>query len=273
MKGIREEFARFFEEPSRETLRDLLRNNFGEFAYLDFKQEWPASPKLARHMLGLANSSGGCLVIGVVEEKDNTLEPKGLESLTDKVDIRKGIKKFLPHTLLAELEIFDFPFPDSEYPAIVGKKFQVALIEDDPEHLPFLATRSSGSGIRDSAVYVRRGASTVEANHAELQNVINRRLETGYSSQREIDLQTHLEQLKVLFRQVDRYHLEGGYVDHIRSLSRQLATGDAQKVPNPRYPKEDFEGFVVSMIAVKKARIAAELSVYDLWSQREDEGS
>jgi hypothetical protein len=54
-RAFREAFARFFEEPTREGLRELLRENFGEANELDFKREWPESSKLAKHVLGLAN--------------------------------------------------------------------------------------------------------------------------------------------------------------------------------------------------------------------------
>lgn len=37
-KGLKEAFARFFEDPSREGLRDLLRDNLGETNEFDFKK-------------------------------------------------------------------------------------------------------------------------------------------------------------------------------------------------------------------------------------------
>jgi hypothetical protein len=63
-KGLHEGFARFFEEPRRENLRELLRDTAGEYSHLDFKREWPETWKLARHILAIANSGGGSLVSG-----------------------------------------------------------------------------------------------------------------------------------------------------------------------------------------------------------------
>jgi predicted HTH transcriptional regulator len=70
-KGLYEEFARFFEKPTREGLRELLKKNVGELQHCDFKVQWPALPKLSRILLGIANSGGGCVIIGVAENEDN----------------------------------------------------------------------------------------------------------------------------------------------------------------------------------------------------------
>jgi predicted HTH transcriptional regulator len=236
-KGFHEEFSRFFEEPSREGLRDLLQRNYGEFDFLDFKREWLAYPKLARHLLGLANSGGGCLVFGVAEKDDKSLDPVGLAAFEDKANVQKGIQKFLPSQL--EYQMVDFgPYEASEYPVIEGKKFQVVFVLDDPRHIPFVA-EDNGDGIRKAAIYVRRGTSTEEATYDELQNVLNRRLATGYSSQRETDIERHLAELRVLYRHV------GGILAFAKLVS----------------PFDDFTTFVVRMIEIKKGIIRDLLSM------------
>lgn len=230
-KGFHEEFSRFFEKPSREGLRGLLQRNYGEFDFLDFKQEWFVYPKLARHLLGLANSGGGCLVFGVAEKDDKSLDPVGLTAFRDKADVQKGIQKFLPAQL--EYQVVDFgPYEASEYPAIEGKKFQVVFVLDHPEHIPFVA-EANGDGIRKAAIYVRRGTITEKATYDELQNVLNRRLATGYSSQREIDVERHLAELRVLYRRV------GG----ILALAEFAS------------PFDGFTAFVVRMIEIKEGLI------------------
>jgi len=70
-------------------------------------------------------------------------------------------------------------------------------VEDDPKILPFLALRE-GEGLRTSVVYVRDGTTSTEAGHLQLQAVLNRRIESGYSSQSSLDLDKHLAQLRVL---------------------------------------------------------------------------
>lgn len=59
-----EKFAEFFEAPSHDKLRELLRTNRGEFEYIDFKEEWPSKCHLAKAILAFANTGDGCLVNG-----------------------------------------------------------------------------------------------------------------------------------------------------------------------------------------------------------------
>lgn len=87
LKEQHETFAQFFTAPTREALRELLRRNIGETDYLDFKADWPALPKLARHILALANSGGGALVVGVSQQTDGSLVPSGLPSIKDKAEL------------------------------------------------------------------------------------------------------------------------------------------------------------------------------------------
>ena len=194
-KKQHEGYTKFFEEPTRKSLRELLKHNIGELDYLDFKEIWPDTPKLAKHILGLANSGGGVLVIGTKQNDDGSIDPVGLPAIVDKTDITNKVKHFLPDQISAE--ILDFSYKDSEYPTLKGKSFQVLLVESEPKNLPFLA-KKDGDGIRCNAVYVRDGVSTTEASHEALQKIINRRLDTGYSSQKELALKEHLEQLKIL---------------------------------------------------------------------------
>lgn len=205
-KGYREAFARFFENPTREGLREVLKENVGELNELDFKEAWPESSSLAKHILGIGNSGGGCIVIGI---EDESLEPKGLAAIEDKTKIIDGLKNYIPPALLDSVEIVSFPYDAAEYPKLSGKNFQVVFVGEDKKHLPFVSLRA-GSSIRANTIYVRRGAATEEANYDELQKMINTRLETGYSSTKELDLQSHLQQLKVLFQQIDRNIVTGG---------------------------------------------------------------
>jgi predicted HTH transcriptional regulator len=86
-KSIYEEFSRFFEHPTRETLRVLLKSNVGETDLLDFKESWPTNPALARHTLAIANSGGGAIIVGVRQEQDCSLVSVGVEKLRDKAEV------------------------------------------------------------------------------------------------------------------------------------------------------------------------------------------
>jgi len=252
-KSYHESFARFFENPTRDGFREFMKTNAGELRSCDFKAEWPEQSGLSRHILGLANTGGGCLVVGVAEADDRTLDPHGLLALKDKADVTNGIKNYLPSPLLNVIDIVDFSFDASEYPKLIGKRFQVLFVVDLPTYLPFVAIRD-GANVRQSAIYIRHEGVTEEANYDELQGIINRRLATGHSTQWEIDLNTHVEQLRVLYSFVLRRHERLGALLNFRVL-------EALSTPNPKYPQEDFEAFVVRMIEQKKSRIAEELSV------------
>lgn len=194
-KNLHEGFTRFFEHPTRKRLRDLLRHGIGEIDQMDFKEELPDKVKLAKHLLAFANSGGGAIVVGITDGEQ--ISPKGITELTDKADIQKKLSRYLPPTL--DYEVLDFIYRESEYEALKGKMFQVILIDSDDKQLPYLCTRG-GDGIKDHGIYVRKGTNTAEANHDDLQRLINRRLETGFSSSHLLSLEEHLEQLRLLYR-------------------------------------------------------------------------
>lgn len=239
-KSWQEDFAQFFEGPSREGLRDLLRDHVGELDSYDFKREWPSFPKLARHILGFANSGGGCLVFGVDEQDNGSFDPTGLGSLVEKAEVHQGVEKYIPTQL--EYEVLDFSYRDSEYNKLIDKSFQVLVVEDLPQYIPFVAL-DHGDGIRKNAIYTRRGTSTTKANYEELQEILNRRVETEYSSQKELDLDRHLSELRTLYRYIARYS---------GTVFQSVLTTDKLLKKNPRYPEEDLVDFVKRMIDEKK---------------------
>ena len=123
-------------------------------------------------MLGLGNSGGGCLVAGVAEKEDRVFEAEGLEKLTDKVDIVRGIERYVPTTFLRSKEVLNFSYGTSEYLAIQHRKFRAIFIEDARKHVWYIA-EADGDGIRTGAVYIRRGTSTEVANRRELLNTLS----------------------------------------------------------------------------------------------------
>ena len=256
-KQFHEKVARFFEKPTREGLRDLLKDHYGETDNCDFKKEWPKLSNLPKHILGFANSKGGVIVFGVEQKDDNTLEPCGMQEIKDKADVEKGIRKYIPANL--EYIILDFSYDSSEYPKLIGKRFQVIVVEDNPRHIPYVCESESES-TRTGAIYIRRGTQTIEAGYDELQKLINRRIETGYTSTKELALQEHLEQLKMLYQHVQRYYYKPGKASIITSIAESmkvmgLAELYGEKIDNPNYPKETYEDFIIKIIEQKKLLI------------------
>ncbi|MDS2171343.1 ATP-binding protein [Nesterenkonia sp. CL21] len=253
-KAYQEDFAKFFEQPSREGLRDVLRTHHGELDQMDFKKMWPEWPKVACHVLALANSGGGCMVIGVAENEGGSADHIGVTEFVDKADVASGVAPFLPDTV--EYVTLDFEYNDSEYAAIKGKKFQVLVVEDKPEELPFLAEKD-GKGISAKAVYVRKGTSSRPATHADLQRLISRRIETGHSSNPAMDLDEHLDHLKVLYGAISRVHTRSAFA----SLTEMLNAGMYTRERNAAYPDETFDEFVAAVVEEKKAVIRQFLNV------------
>lgn len=236
-KWAYEVFAEFFEQPTRSRLRELLKNNLGEFNHLDFKEQWlpkEARGKLARDILGFANSGGGVLVIGIKECTDGSLSSVGISKLMDKTDIHNSIKKFVPGDI--GYDVYDFSFKESEYAVIKGKKFQVLLVEDRPQRLPFIST-VDGTEITSNTIYVRVGVSTSPATHDQVQKILNRRIETGHSTDRELTLKEHLDELKLLYAHMSPSSIP---IDMIKF------------VMNLHYPDEGYEAFIARMIRSKK---------------------
>jgi predicted HTH transcriptional regulator len=260
----KENFAKFFEEPTRESLREILQFQSGEHNEIDFKLEWPSAGKLAKHIFAFANYGGGCLIIGV-SENEGSIESVGTLKFKAKEDIYNELDKFLPKDLIAAALIYDFEYIDSEYPTLKNKKFQVLIVNDLPQKVPFVSLKD-GDGIYKDRIYTRRGVKTVEASYEEIQRIINRRIDTGYSSTSEMDIEAHLAQLKILYNQIERfsYYVQGGVLaDFRKSISKQLsgAFGETIRKQNSYYPDEEYEQFIYRMINKKKKKIELELDV------------
>lgn len=265
-RGLREAFAKFAEDPSRDRFRDLMVQHTGETKQLDFKEEWPTGTTLAKFVLALANSGGGCLVIGVKQCEDGTVESVGLATLRDKAHVVDDLAGYLPSELSSQVTVDDFTYEASEFGDLVGKKFQVITVPFDPDHLPFVAQKD-GVKFRSGAIYIRREGMTQEANHEEVQKIVNARIATGHSTAAELELKEHLDQLEALYERVPRTITKLAENSLGRTLAR-LGTvfgsgfyGDAVSEQNPRYPTEDMQDFVLRMIESKKKRIEGALGL------------
>jgi predicted HTH transcriptional regulator len=161
-KTQHEGFAQFFEQPTREKLRELVKQNIGETDYLDFKAKWPDLVKVSKHILALANSVGGVLLVGVSQTDTGNIESIGLSEFKDKSEILKTTAKYIPAKV--SYDILDFSYQDSEFFSIKGKKFQVVLVEYFEKILPILSLKQ-GNKIKSNVAYIRHGTESTEANH------------------------------------------------------------------------------------------------------------
>jgi hypothetical protein len=164
-----------------------------------------------------------------------------------------GIKGFLPEPLLAEVEIADFKYEASEYPALVGKTFQVVFVHPRPEKIPFIA-RKNGTGLRAGAIYIRREGMSEEASYEEVDRVIRERLAAAPQTAAAQGLKEHLEELKVLYSEIPR-HLPG-------TISLVGILGLTSFFPeNKNYPSEEYHEFVGRLLDKKKTLIESLLGL------------
>lgn len=219
---------------------------------------------MARHIIAFANSGGGVLVSGVEEIEHNKLVSCGIEKVIDKANINNQIEAYIPNEI--NYEVIDFSYSSAEYKDLIGKTFQVMIVEYNPRHGPFVS-RKDGKNIRENAIYVRSGTSSVIANYRQLQKVLNNRIATNYNTSSEMKLEEHLVQLKLLYSKIDKFNYiyvrddnenKESFVYKLGAAVSNIATklnGERKAVPNPNYPDEDYEEFISRMIDNKKIRI------------------
>ena len=247
-KSFKEEFAKFCENPDRTKFRELIKQNTGEYNHIDFKEKWIEIPIVAKHILGFANSEGGVLVFGIKEETTGSLIVQGIDKFEDKTEVKSKLQKYLPAELQYEVHNFEYN-NDAEWGQIKNKKFQVLIVEDTPQYTPFLSLSSSGETLYKNRIYYRGKTNTEEANHEELKKIINRRLDTNISTTVEDEFKEHLTQLKLLYSFISKYFTRNPFwMTNISTLA--LLGGTTED--NPKYPKEDFEDFIIKMIQRKK---------------------
>lgn len=254
-------------EPTIENFRKFVKNNCGEFDNIDFKEEWVDKGKLSKLLLALANSRGGIIVIGLKEESDNSIVPVGLDEFKDKADINSSIAKYVPPEL--DYQVFDFDFQTAEYEKLNEKKFQMIVVSDTPERLPFISLAESND-IEKGIIYVRRGTKCEKADKSDIDKLLELRISTIYSGDSDMSLDKHLEQLKTLYNELPKkinvLVKKGDPTPWAYKLSKalQVITGTSdeyEEQDNPNYPKESYEMFISRMVKAKKLRIEKVLDV------------
>ena len=189
------------DEPDKQKFAEFLKSNGYEGNDIDFKEQWIKKGKLAKIILAMANYGGGIIVFGVKENSDGLMEPVGIEKIRDQADVSNELKKYLPEHLFWKVQ--NFSYEKSEYEKLNGKTFQILIIYDTPKYLPFISRSYGEDGLKESAIYTRRGTESVEVNNSELQDLISRRIETHFVSN--IDFSEHMKQLKVLYSYKPQY--------------------------------------------------------------------
>ena len=285
----------FFQDPDATKLRSLLRSCLGEFNHLDFKENFPETPKLAKHILGMANTRGGCIVVGVADAKAHggVHKPVGIATTTDPTVLGTKLCELLPETLHRAYHVLTFDGYAVAGESCAGRFFQVILVQPADRHLPFFP-RKGTTDIDKDTIYVRRNAETVKAKKQDIDDIVKRlqlaSLTEGRQSEK--SLNEHLSQLSQLHAAIPAvltrkkqnssnaavqgfgsWLLEQGpsrmntnldeearnslLKSNRESLSKIVAMLGAsyESIPNPNSPAESYEAFVARMIEAKKRRI------------------
>lgn len=258
-KQIKDIVYKLLQEPTLDNFREFLQNQTGEHNAIDFKREWICKDKLAKLMLALANYGGGVVVFGVQENDDKTFSCEGLQSLHAKEQVEAEVKAYISTNL--KYEIYDFNYQSSEYEALNGKNFQMLVVEDTPEFLPFISHKE-GTSIKKAAIYIRRGTSDELVDEQELSGILKRRNQHMFPATGEpLKLQEHLNQLNTLYKNIKptitTYKTTSGIGEAVRGLAEIISVivPQREEKANPLYPDETYEEFIANMIEKKKQKI------------------
>lgn len=257
-------YDNFLKEPTKDKLRKFLKDACGELDEVDFKAEWIEKGHLAKTMLAMANSHGGIIIVGVKEEADGTITPIGISDFKDKAVVNNEISKYIPPEL--DYEIFDYSYDTSEYEAVQNKKFQLLIVHDTPDRLPFIS-RSETNHLEKDTIYIRRGTKCEKASASEIERLLEYKIGTIFKETSNLSLEQHLKQLRILYdelpqkisvlvRKGDLSPAVTGLAELVNAFKGIFKEQDEyQEVDNPNYPEESYEAFIERMIKSKKLKI------------------
>ncbi len=256
-------YDEFLKEPTKDNFRKFIKGTCGELDEVDFKAEWIEKGHLAKTMLAMANSHGGMIIIGVKEDEDGTITPIGISEFKDKAVVNNEISKYIPPEL--DYEIFDYNYDTSEYEAVQNKKFQLLIVHDTPNRLPFIS-RNATNNLEKDTIYIRRGTKCEKASASEIEKLLEYKISTIFKETSNLSLEQHLQQLRVLYDELPKkvkVLVRKGELSvaalGIKTLLQNLSIWGEQnqyeEIDNPDYPEESYEAFISRMIKMKKLKI------------------
>ena len=189
-----ETMASLINDPDRIKFRELLKNHTGESDEIEFKGDYIEYPKLAKHILAMANSGGGLIIFGVSEDDNHKLTPTGLD-LKDKTDIQNKLSNYLPETLEYYIENYEYD-NNVEWDKIKDKNFQIITILQNLNKIPFVS-KKDGDSLKRNRIYCRRNSSSDEATYEDLQEILDKRISDSLNHEK-TNLTIDLEQLETL---------------------------------------------------------------------------
>ena len=250
---IKEMVYDVLQNPTRENFIDILDNGLGEQDNLDFKVQWIEAQKLAEILLGIANSGGGAIILGVKENEDGTLESIGLSKIEDKEKIHSKMAKFLPETI--KFEIADFDFSNESYSKLKGRLFSTNPYLFRGYKIYHIFWEKDSNSAEAGSIFFRRGTKTVKANSYEINEMLDKRLEATYVEQSSLHLEEHLKQLNTLYKNMSSQMYSSSVISNLFKNMSAFGTLAGTPQNNPYYPKESYDEFIAKMIEKKKMKI------------------
>jgi hypothetical protein len=245
-RSMKEELSEFFQEPSRDKFREIVRNLDAEYDFTDFKSKWPDLSKVAKHILGMANSGGGIIVIGI-KENDDRLNAAGVNP-KDRAEIDE-IDAYLPGSPDEIYALETFKYDSSDYGDLEGKSFQVIFVNYNEERIP-LVSENNGKEIKSGRIYYREGTKTEEASHQQIQDMISKRVKNEVDTPGQ-EFEEDISQLRSLYKNYPtgptKHEVPNIMLGSLR-LSGQVRSEDKEVW-------SDFKEFMDEMIEAKKDRI------------------
>lgn len=248
MKNTRQNkelFTQFFENPTRDLLSTILEHMDSETQEIEFKLNWEVeNSKIAKEILGMANTSDGIIIFGV-EEKNGELKSRGIEKkdIKDDADFRNAMEPYLPDELLKFIELVQFNLNPKT--ARTTSHYQVLFVRHKETHLPFVS-KKNGDNIERNAIYYRNGTKVEKATYTQLQEILDKRVKSQSLNLSSLTLQEELKELNTLYDQL------------MTPLFQNLTKPFLQT--KECYPEEGFDEFVLRMIDFKKEKIKKRLS-------------
>lgn len=250
----------FFREPTLEAFSDFLEKNVGEGSQVEFKGRWISDVKLAKIMMGMANSGGGCIVIGISEETDGTITATGIpagDKVYDPADFSKIVEKYLPQKVTKYISIKNFFYDNDVYGSLKGKKFQVVFISVEISDLPIICEsdgQRENEKLRRGEIYIRRGSTTDLINYDELQEILSHSIEAKRRVRQDITLEDELEQLKALYDAIPVSIYKNSF-SAFKQSNFTMINSFWGHTENKVFPKQSFEEFLKEMIEDKEEKI------------------
>lgn len=234
---------RLSEHPTVEYFDILVKSYLYETDRVDFKSDYIEYSKLAKHMMALANTNGGLIIIGVKELDNQEFLLSGVTSVKDSADFGNCIKKYIPkklkykHTCLTHGEN--------------ALKFVLISVLSRHSDIPYIS-EYDGSYVKSGDVYIRRDTESIKALNHDVDDMYKRKSAAMNLTTNSKDFSESIKKLKILYGSINK-------TKRINTIGIAIANVFTEEEENENYPSESFDQFIVKCIEIQKVNIESSL--------------